>query len=228
MQCALMNYSVKLLVSWKSSPIFLPCWSLPRKHSSISLNPENFGTIYVKSTQPAPSPKRLLPSISMESSNLETALLTAQEPLAISEVRKLFEGEVSSKALHALLEELREKWRDSGIELVNVAVGRVFTTNRACFPSTSRGSARSPFSPATIRRSWSPSPTTSRTRWSAPGISSTRRIVPTLTSTFSKSATEITGFTGAGTRPPLARPATLPTGRDLPAGRCYVRRAHEQ
>lgn len=54
---------------------------------------------------------------------LETALLTAQEPLAISEVKKLFEGEVSSKTLHALLEELREKWCDSGIELVNVAGG---------------------------------------------------------------------------------------------------------
>ncbi|SDY18292.1 SMC-Scp complex subunit ScpB [Nitrosomonas sp. Nm58] len=54
---------------------------------------------------------------------LETALLTAQEPLAISEVKKLFEGEVSSKTLHALLEELRDKWRDSGIELVNVAGG---------------------------------------------------------------------------------------------------------
>lgn len=54
---------------------------------------------------------------------LETALLTAQEPLAISEAKKLFEGEVSSKTLHALLEALREKWRDSGIELVNVASG---------------------------------------------------------------------------------------------------------
>ena len=54
---------------------------------------------------------------------LETALLTTQEPLALAELKQLFEGEVSSKLLQASLEKLREKWRDSGIELAQVAGG---------------------------------------------------------------------------------------------------------
>lgn len=54
---------------------------------------------------------------------LETALLTAPEPLMLSELKKLFEGEISSKQLQAALDTLRTKWRDSGIELVQVAGG---------------------------------------------------------------------------------------------------------
>lgn len=54
---------------------------------------------------------------------LETALLTAQEPLALSELKKLFDGEISSKLLQTSLETLRSKWDDSGIELVHVASG---------------------------------------------------------------------------------------------------------
>lgn len=54
---------------------------------------------------------------------LETALLTAQEPLALTELKKLFEDEISSKLLQASLDTLSEKWRDSGIELAQVAGG---------------------------------------------------------------------------------------------------------
>ena len=48
---------------------------------------------------------------------LEAALLTAQEPLPVSELRKLFNNELSAAVLANLLEEVREQWRDSGIEL---------------------------------------------------------------------------------------------------------------
>ena len=54
---------------------------------------------------------------------LETALLTAQEPLALPELKKLFDGEISSKLLQTALETLRSKWDDGGIELVYVASG---------------------------------------------------------------------------------------------------------
>ncbi|MBL0010158.1 MAG: SMC-Scp complex subunit ScpB [Nitrosomonas sp.] len=59
---------------------------------------------------------------------LEAALLTTQEPLPISELRKLFNNELSAAVLSKLLEEIREKWADSGIELVTVASGWRFKT----------------------------------------------------------------------------------------------------
>jgi len=59
---------------------------------------------------------------------LEAALLTTQEPLPISELRKLFNNELSAAVLSKLLEEIREKWTDSGIELATVASGWRFQT----------------------------------------------------------------------------------------------------
>lgn len=78
------------------------------------------------SNQPSPLlPSEILSSFSQEEiiKILETALLTTQEPLALAELKKLFDGEVSSKLLHTSLEALQVKWRDSGIELINVAGG---------------------------------------------------------------------------------------------------------
>ena len=54
---------------------------------------------------------------------LETALLSSQEPLPLSELKKLFEDELDSETLRKLLDELRLDWYDKGIELVNVASG---------------------------------------------------------------------------------------------------------
>ncbi|HEV7929792.1 MAG TPA: SMC-Scp complex subunit ScpB [Nitrosospira sp.] len=54
---------------------------------------------------------------------LEAALLTAQEPLPLSDLRKLFNEELSAEVLRRLLEELRQDWEERGVELVNVASG---------------------------------------------------------------------------------------------------------
>jgi segregation and condensation protein B len=54
---------------------------------------------------------------------MEAALLTAQEPLALSDLGKLFDGELGAEVLRRLLEELRLDWDGKGIELVNVASG---------------------------------------------------------------------------------------------------------
>ncbi len=54
---------------------------------------------------------------------LETALLTSQEPLPLSELKRLFDEELSPEILRRLLEELREDWAEKGVELVNVASG---------------------------------------------------------------------------------------------------------
>ncbi|MBK7492012.1 MAG: SMC-Scp complex subunit ScpB [Nitrosomonas sp.] len=69
---------------------------------------------------------------------LEAALLTTQEPLPVSELRKLFNNELSAAVLANLLEEVREQWRDSGIELVSVASGWRFQTKAEMQPYLER------------------------------------------------------------------------------------------
>ncbi|MBI2297183.1 MAG: SMC-Scp complex subunit ScpB [Betaproteobacteria bacterium] len=54
---------------------------------------------------------------------LEAALLTSQEPLALPELKQLFDEELSNDALCRMLEELRGDWRGRGVELVHVASG---------------------------------------------------------------------------------------------------------
>jgi len=54
---------------------------------------------------------------------LETALLTTQEPLALTELKRLFDEELGNEMLRKVLEELREDWQQRGVELVNVASG---------------------------------------------------------------------------------------------------------
>ncbi|MBX3615640.1 SMC-Scp complex subunit ScpB [Nitrosomonas sp.] len=81
------------------------------------------------------APSTSLNPITLESLNpekakqiLEAALLATQEPLPISELRKLFDHELNNAVISRLLEEIRDKWRDSAIELVTVASGWRFQT----------------------------------------------------------------------------------------------------
>ncbi len=54
---------------------------------------------------------------------LEAALLTAERPLVLSELRQLFAGELNSDTLRVLLEELRRDWSGRGLELTALASG---------------------------------------------------------------------------------------------------------
>lgn len=54
---------------------------------------------------------------------LEAALLSSSEPLPVTDLRKLFDEEISADVLRRLLEELRGDWAESGVELANVASG---------------------------------------------------------------------------------------------------------
>lgn len=54
---------------------------------------------------------------------LETALLTATEPLSIDNLAKLFDGDFNKKQLQTVLSTLQKKWSASGVELVYVAGG---------------------------------------------------------------------------------------------------------
>jgi len=54
---------------------------------------------------------------------LEAALLVSQEPLPLSELKKLFDEELSSDALRRVLDDLSNDWQGRGIELTHVASG---------------------------------------------------------------------------------------------------------
>jgi len=54
---------------------------------------------------------------------LEAALLTSAEPLAVSELCKLFDGHIDADVIRGLLEDLSAQWNGRGIELVCVASG---------------------------------------------------------------------------------------------------------
>jgi len=54
---------------------------------------------------------------------LEAALLTAEQPLSLGEIRRLFNDEINADTLRALLDELRTDWNGRGVELVALASG---------------------------------------------------------------------------------------------------------
>ncbi len=54
---------------------------------------------------------------------LETALICAQQPLLLRDLRVLFSEEIGSDTLKTLLIELQQDWTSRGVELVNVASG---------------------------------------------------------------------------------------------------------
>jgi segregation and condensation protein B len=62
---------------------------------------------------------------------LETALLTAERPLPLAELRKLFADELNADTLRVLLDELRADWGGRGIELVALASGWRFQSTAA-------------------------------------------------------------------------------------------------
>ena len=55
-------------------------------------------------------------------------MLSSQDPLPVSELRKLFDEELSAELLRRLLEELGRDWDCKGVVLVNVASGWRFHT----------------------------------------------------------------------------------------------------
>lgn len=54
---------------------------------------------------------------------LETALICAQQPLLVRDMRVLFEEEIGADTLKTLLLDLQQDWAFKGVELVSVATG---------------------------------------------------------------------------------------------------------
>lgn len=69
---------------------------------------------------------------------LETALICAQEPLKIGELRKLFVDDVSADTVRALLDDLRREWSGRGVELVGLASGWRFQSKPSMRPYLDR------------------------------------------------------------------------------------------
>ena len=59
---------------------------------------------------------------------LEAALLASQEPVSVTELKRLFDGEVGVDALRKLLAELAEEWQGRSVELVSLSSGWRFQT----------------------------------------------------------------------------------------------------
>jgi segregation and condensation protein B len=69
---------------------------------------------------------------------LETALICAQEPLKVADMRKLFAEEVSADTVRSLLEDLRAEWGGRGVELVALASGWRFQSKPEMRPYLDR------------------------------------------------------------------------------------------
>ena len=65
---------------------------------------------------------------------LEAALLSAQEPLSLADLKRLFGDEVAQESLKKMLEELREDWQGKAVELAHVASGWRFQTKPEFLP----------------------------------------------------------------------------------------------
>jgi segregation and condensation protein B len=69
---------------------------------------------------------------------IEAALLAAQEPLSLADLRRLFDEEVSGDTLRKLLEELRADWSERAVNLASLASGWRFQTAPAFRPFIER------------------------------------------------------------------------------------------
>jgi segregation and condensation protein B len=65
---------------------------------------------------------------------LEAALLASQEPLGLTDFKRLFDGELGVDTLRPLLAELAEEWQGRAVELVSLASGWRFQTRAELQP----------------------------------------------------------------------------------------------
>ncbi len=59
---------------------------------------------------------------------LEAALLASPEPLGVTELKRLFEGEINADTMRKLLAELAEEWQGRAVGLVSLSSGWRFQT----------------------------------------------------------------------------------------------------
>lgn len=69
---------------------------------------------------------------------LEAVLLSAQQPLSVLELKKVFADGIASDVLRVLLDELREEWSGRPVELLQLASGWRFRTRAEYMPYLER------------------------------------------------------------------------------------------
>lgn len=69
---------------------------------------------------------------------LEAALLAAQQPLSLTDLRKMFDETLSGEVLRKLLDDIRDEWQDRPVELVQLASGWRFRTRAEFMPYLER------------------------------------------------------------------------------------------
>jgi len=69
---------------------------------------------------------------------LETALLTAQEPLTVNQLKKLFTEDVKAALINDILDEIQQNWKGRGVELVKLASGWRFRARAEFTPYLAR------------------------------------------------------------------------------------------
>ena len=69
---------------------------------------------------------------------LEAVLLSAQQPLTVGELKKVFVEEIGHDIVRVLLEELRADWAERPLELLQVASGWRFRTRAEFLPYLER------------------------------------------------------------------------------------------
>ncbi len=95
------------------------------------LNSESIEPIEATDTQTEPAEGVAGIDIAEAKRALEAALMAAAEPIALNELRRLFDGELSADILRNLLDELRDEWVDRSVELAVVASGYRFRVKPA-------------------------------------------------------------------------------------------------
>ncbi len=75
---------------------------------------------------------------------LEAVLLSAQQPLPLSEIKKVFVEEIGIDILRVLLDELRVEWAERPLELLQLASGWRFRTRAEFLPYLERLSPEKP------------------------------------------------------------------------------------
>lgn len=69
---------------------------------------------------------------------VETALLTAQEPLSVHDLKRLFTETLTNGLLYEIVEEIQADWQGRGIELVKLASGWRFRARAEFQPYLAR------------------------------------------------------------------------------------------
>jgi segregation and condensation protein B len=103
---------------------------MSNEHADLNDQPDAAAGVPVEQvvSEPDSVPATTSPEIEIAEAKraLEAALMAASEPMALSELKRLFDGELSGETLRHLLDELRDEWTGRSVELALVASGYRF------------------------------------------------------------------------------------------------------